>query len=267
MVPRPTRHISSPLVTLALLALGASSVLIACSEEEEPAIDAVPQQPAVDARYATPETLLSQFNDMLKREPIDLAGMYSLIYCENPRQEELLEVCRMAAPLHPLEAAMQQRFKQSMDTAFPKAFAFGPGQPATVANSAGERASAAYREIAGASRALELVKVGQRWWISGLTLERHPTLKGVNADDVIALRVTSREMARLAPDFATRIGGGEFKSVLDARAAIQKALIEKLAADPGAVMQLIELGARNSKYARLADAASAAGYDRSMKRQ
>jgi hypothetical protein len=99
---------------------------------------ALPPQ-IVDVRYATPEAIIEEFKTVAQ----DTGALAELCYAESELQGELIGM----AALPP------------------------PAGPVTIRTADGARAVAGYKDEQTRSHDLHLVKIGDRWWVSGYTFE------------------------------------------------------------------------------------------------
>jgi hypothetical protein len=225
-----------------------SAVGAGCSRgADDEAAQAIPQQAPVDPRYATVEGLLGEFNSMTTREPVDTAGMLALIYAENPKQKDLVEMTRLALALKPLDSAMQAKFKQPAMPEMADAFEEKPNGAATLTSNDGARATATYKDHDGSTETLQLVKYDNRWWVSGYTLEHVAELKTMTADELKFSHISLRTAAAVAPAMTDRINTGEFRNADDARKAFQIALQQQIASNPADQKAMQDLVQRNPK--------------------
>lgn len=211
---------------LAMLALLVLPVHLGCSGEEDAPDMAAAQPPPVDPRYATADALVAEFNRMTTTEPVNAAGMLELIYAENQLQRDWLDMGKSMIPIHPLEAAMQKRFKQPLIPGMSDAFVPRANKPASITGNQGERATATYKDWDGSTENLQLVKYNGRWWISGYTIEHDDEVKNVTADQRLFMTITMRALGSAAPGLTARVEAGEFRSAEAVRSAMQAAIAE-----------------------------------------
>ena len=225
-----------------------------CSAEDDPVGGAVAasQQPSIDPRFVSAETLLAEFNRLTTVDPIDVAAVMNLHYAETPLQTELIGVSRAMAPLYALNDAFQSRFKQPIDPTTPKAFVAKANGPASISQNQGDRATATYKDWDGAMETLQLVKYNGRWWISGYTVEHHPNIKTLSEDDRTFITITMRAMGAVASDLTTRLNAGEFANVGAARTALQMAAAAEIQKNPADAQRIREIVQRNPKFTEAA---------------
>ena len=79
----------------------------------------------------------------------------------------------------------------------------------------------------GSESDLYLVLIGDRWWMSGYTLEYDPLLKGLR-ENLEGNERVMRNLAAVAPGITRRLGNGEFDAADEVRAAFGEALAARL---------------------------------------
>ena len=139
----PIRCVTS--VLLAVLVLGA------CEQEASVAPVAV----AVEEVDVTAEALVDHINMLADGDLLDL------LYAENETQEKLIAFARSqaAASGEPPPPAIQRQLDVN------------PAGPVVLSEVNGQRAVATFTGKGGQPGTLQLVQIGQRWWISGYTYE------------------------------------------------------------------------------------------------
>ncbi len=144
----PIRCVTS--VLLAVLVLGA------CEQEASVAPVAV----AVEEVDITAEALVDHINTLAGGDLLDL------LYAENETQEKLIAFARSqaAASGEPPPPAIQRQLDVN------------PAGPVVLSEVNGQRAVATFTGQGGQRGTLQLVQIGQRWWISGYTYEHKAQL-------------------------------------------------------------------------------------------
>ena len=250
------RKNSRRVVALSLLAFACvlAATLSGCGREtdDRAATTASVAAPAVDPRFVSAENLLAEFNRLTTTDPIDPVATLALYYAETPLQTELLSVSRTMTPMYALNDAFQQRYKQPIDPAMPKAFVAKVNGPARITQNQGDRATATYKDWDGTSETLQLVKYNGRWWVSGYTVEQHPNIKALQEDERTFIMITMRAMGAVAPDLTARINAGEFASVTSARTALQMAAAAEIQKNPADAQRIREIVQRNPKLTEAA---------------
>ena len=109
--------------------------------------------------------------------------------------------------------------------------------PAVMKISGAQRAEGEYRARLGKPRPVHFITVGERWWLSGYTLEyetdtdKREMVEGI-ADSMLELSATRDEMEYLRPLIA-RVQNGEFKDADEARKALSLLMKEQWEARRG----------------------------------
>lgn len=166
------------LITLVLSLNACNNGSSSSSEPEE----TTAQPPTVEPRFDSAKALLEHYNQIAMRQPqANPAEIFSLLYAETPKQEQIVRIYKNSLPLMELDALCWEKFgagmqKDSKESPFTTA-----RNPAIMTESDPERAKARLKENDGQYTDLYLVKYNERWWISGLTLEND---KKINNDDV-----------------------------------------------------------------------------------
>ncbi|MHC4108251.1 MAG: hypothetical protein ACYSTY_09235 [Planctomycetota bacterium] len=203
----------------------AATALAGCRENGE---TAAIERPAVDPRFATAEALVDYYNELTTdRHVVDTDSTLELLFAENDQQRRIIAVLRNYAPILKLEQAMWERFGERLD-AKEKLAPQGPNlRPAIITEHAGQRAMARETNRDGAESNLYLVQIGDRWWISGYTLENDLEFKSIR-DDLEGFEQITLNLAGIAPGITQRLRGGEFTAPDDVRKAMGEALVAQL---------------------------------------
>ncbi len=154
-----------------------------------------------------------------------------LLYAENDLQGRLIQGYKAALPVLELSAAVRQRFNESLIEDSDN-FTTKPTRVlARIVEHDGERAEGVYVDAAGRDGRLYLVKIGDRWWISGYTLEYDP-LENTDPQAMAKSEAYVGLYAAISPGLLQRLQGGEFETIQQFRAAVSAAIREHVRQDP-----------------------------------
>ncbi len=206
------------------------SALVGCGENGE---TAVIEQPAVDPRYATAEALVDYYNELTTyRRVVDADSILELLFAENAQQRRIIAVLSNHTPILKLEQAMWERFGERLDED-EKVVPLGPNlRPAFITEHSGQRAMARETNRDGRESDLYLVQIGDRWWISGYTLEYDPEFKSLR-DNLEGFERLTQSLAGLAPGITQRIRADEFSTPDQVRKAMGEALVAQIESQAG----------------------------------
>lgn len=184
-------------------------LLSACSSEERES--AVNQPPPVDPRFASADALLEYYNRVLTQQPkLDSREYLSLMFAETPLQERLLALYRDSLPLLELDDACWEQYGVGLSPGADEA-PFAPARHrATMTESDNERAKARRRRNDGSGADIYLVRLGNRWWISGYTYEYDRRFKP-DKESLDDLERRTRYLAAVAPIVTAEVRSGKFK--------------------------------------------------------
>jgi hypothetical protein len=178
----------------------------------------------LDADYSTPESVIMQLAALESTDPIDVGAITALYHAENDLQTRLVHWYRLSASMCELDAALEKRFAESLDPKVPNAWRYEPRGKLTIRKNDGTRAEAAPSD--GTDETVHLVKIGDRWWISGYTLEYKPDDDGT-FDSLEMLIPYLARRAVPATAIAQRVRNGEFGSAAAARAEFERLVSQK----------------------------------------
>jgi hypothetical protein len=177
--------------------------------------------PPVDPRFASAEALLDYYNELAMREPaIDPEPLFDLLYAENDLQKRLIQVAESISLYMRLEQAVWDRFGDTIEPSAPHPPLTPNPQPAQFTSRDSDRATAAEIDAAGKERTLYFVRVGDRWWLSGYTLEYDPG----TAEIIENLEGWERAEGAATPHIRMihdRLERGEFRTIADVRQAFR----------------------------------------------
>ena len=217
-----TASIAAILVWFGLL------LLAGCGEVEQAE---QPPEPRMESRYTSAEALIDYYNSFASIDPVVFSEYVKLLYAENDLQEQLVDRYRKSIPGTILSSAVRQRFDESLvhDS---YNFTTKPNQsPARLVENSGDRAQAAYVNTMGRNARLHLVKIGDRWWISGYTLEYDP-LEETDPQSMAKSEAYVGLYAAISPGLLQRLQGGEFETIQQFRTALSAAMREHMQRDP-----------------------------------
>ena len=217
-----TASIASVLVWFSLL------LLAGCGEIEQ---TEQPREPQVESRYTTSEALITYSNSLTRRDPVNFGEWSKLLYAENDLQRRLIQGYKAALPVLDLSTAVRQRFNESLVEDSDNFTTTPSREPARIVEHDGDRAQAVYVDATGRDGRLYLVKIGDRWWISGYTLEYDP-LEKTDPQSMAKSEVYVGLYAAISPGLLQRLQGGEFETIQQFRAARTDAMREHMRRDP-----------------------------------
>jgi hypothetical protein len=215
--------------SLCVIFLALCTFASGCQNTAADEAEAATQQPEVDPRFASAESLLTHYNSITTRDPVDSNSAFELFYAENDLQRRYIDATRKMTPVAELDYLMFQTFGEGWLTTRKKPM-LAPDQPAKMTKVDAQRAEARFVDSEGKSKNLMLVKVGDRWWVSGYSIEHdrdkevQESLKQIDQLDRI-----STELGAAAPKIAAQIRDGTIKSAKDARQALAQAVIQAMA--------------------------------------
>lgn len=155
------------LLCIALTFAGCSGSEEEAQDETSPALSAAPDQ-----RFASAESLVMHAQSLLSGAAPRLAEFYGLFYWETPDQhiwERYLN--ETAIPSELLNQEVEVRFGKGSAFAKPGANARAKINDTAVAGANTARATGSWTDGFNKRRTLHLVKVSDRWWISGNSSE------------------------------------------------------------------------------------------------
>lgn len=169
----------------------------ACSGEESDPV--VIQPPPVDPRFASADALLDYYNQVVTQQPkVDPREVFSLMFAETPLQERLVALARESLPLMELEDACWEQYGVGLSPGADES-PFAPARHrATMTESDADRAKAMRRRNDGSRAEIYLVRLGNRWWISGYTYEYDRRFKP-DEESLDDLERRIRYLAAVAP--------------------------------------------------------------------
>ena len=193
---------------LAVFALTITTLLSACSGEDAESV--VDQPSLVDPRFASADALLEYYNQVAMQQPkLDSREVLSLMFAETPLQERLIALSRESLPLLELDDACWEQYGVGLlpSTKEPP---FTPARHrATMTEREMERAKAEQRQNDGSLEDIYLVKLQNRWWISGYTLEYDRRTKSALEElDTIERRIGY--LAAVAPIVTADVRSGKW---------------------------------------------------------
>lgn len=227
------------LLKIALAALPAIA-LSGCGGAEEPDETAV-QPPQIDPRFATAESLVNHLNAIVNGATIDPATIDEILYPENDAQRKLVDVFRLAISTLAVDREMIEQFDETFDDEAVTGLELPFESAARITSSNADRARAKAVDWLGEKWDLHLVRMANRWWISGYTFEYDPAWKDVEpeiAELLTYLTLTIPSSRRTALEMAPRVRAGEFKSAQAVRQEFMRAHMTYARAHPEEYTQL-----------------------------
>ncbi len=173
--------------------------------------------------YATADELPEHINDLLSRDPIDVDGLERLYHTENDLQRRLLRSSASLRGIDELAHRVHQRYGEGLLKVADYS-PLAPLPPATIIDRTHPRALARTFRPDETPYDLYLVQIGDRWWISGYTLER--IFESPNLAQAIAEKDFSNASER-ARTFMARVDRGEFETIEEVRKAWLKFAFEE----------------------------------------
>ncbi len=214
---------------LTLIAALGLCVLSGCGRNAPDESSAAPEQPQVDPRFASAEALVQHYNSLSTVAPVKFAMLFELFYPETDGQRRYIEATRKMGPIAELDYLMFEKFGSGWDKAAKKPM-LAPDQPAKITKVEDQRAEASLIDSDGKKKSLMLVKIGDRWWVSGYTIEHDPsTNMNARLKEIDQLGRLVDAMAAAEPAVADQIRAGVIKSADAARAALMKSAMANAA--------------------------------------
>lgn len=219
MAHRTSGRIVAASCVLAIAAIGLSG----CGGSPQPA---APEAPAVDPRYATAEALVEHYNGCMTRPPRDLRTMKGLVYAENEIQRQALAIMDMMVVTQEFARAFEARFNEPWSRQLSESDKKAD-QPARLTRVDAQRADGEYVSGKGEKSKLMLVKVGDRWWISGYTYEYDPEFrKAFPQGDVAKAAAAVKLFVDVIANVHARMNNNEFATGQAVRMAALDGMIE-----------------------------------------
>jgi hypothetical protein len=182
--------------------------------------EAVAQEPQVDPRFATADALLAHYNSIATRDPVNPDAMMELMYAETPAQQQFINLASLMMPLAKLDHAMFEQFGECLEPK-DKRHQLSPDEPARMSKREDSRCQAEFTDHAGDKITLYLVRVGDRWWVSGYTFEYDPDIQRTmkESTDLSKYEQELQTIGTVAQSLIARIRASEFKTADEARKA------------------------------------------------
>lgn len=196
------------------------SALLGCGGNSD---NTTAEQPQVDHRFVSAEALLAYFNSLDDTKPTEIRALAELYYAENDVQEQHIRMYRHIATIQETQEALHQYFgEEELDRYFERLFG-GPlpdapqpndrlKHPARVTEHSDGRAVATYVDSLGLQHKLHLVNIGERWWISGYTMQYESLVEEQMLD---RLDEITRRRAEVKRQLLPRLLAGEFRTPED----------------------------------------------------
>ncbi len=211
--------------TAMTLLLSALAIVPAGCGGDEPAAVEQPL-PQVDPRFVSAEALVAHYNQLASEaEIVDARSVMALYYAETDVHRGLIDVSTQFISMLEYDLAMWEQFGQGITPRKDGPRLARNQKPARITEPGDERAVVAYTNGLGESKALQLVKVGERWWISGYTLEHDPEVAPMSSLPEKFGGVLPN--AAVAPSVTARIRNGEFATAAEADGALGLAIRQR----------------------------------------
>lgn len=175
--------------------------------------------------FPTAESLVEHINRIsVDVATIDPMAFLSLIQAENAVQERLVRLANYFALSRHFEQTLWEKFGQGVSSQRP------PLEPdkhrAVMTTNDGSRANATQLQNDGRTATLYLVRLGERWWISGFTLEYSDEAKTF-MEGMDEFERAATALADVLPGVTARVLAGEFASAVDAHRTLILAAAEE----------------------------------------
>lgn len=214
--------------------------LAACSGENsggEQSASASTAAATVDPRFASAEALLQYCNQITTTDPVNPAAQIELVYAENELQQQLLRFMRSVIPITDLDRRMFEKFREGWIPGNTKPMT-APDKPAVMISNDSSRAQAEYQNDKGEPQTLQLVKIGDRWWVSGYTYEYDPKMSEM-LPNLDAMERLINSIIPYVPSAIADIEAGRLTSAQQVRIKIMSQAINT---DPTLLEAIKQLG-------------------------
>lgn len=203
-----------------LITLGAMACVLSLggcgnSTAEEPE---APLPPVADTRFATLESTLQYYNTVATNDPINFDEMLRLIYPESDLHKRLIEINKQLKPLYELDRLMFQVYGEGWEPGRKKPMS-APDQPAQLVKSEAQRGEATCIDSRGKKETIQFVKIGDRWWVSGYTLEYEPEVRQY-LDKIDVMERVAPAIAAAASNVRMYVQSRQIRSAADARKSV-----------------------------------------------
>jgi hypothetical protein len=206
-----------------LIVIGTLFIAGCGGSEPKPAEDA-----AVDRRFASAEALIEYFNRICyEAEVMDPDAVLELYYAESPLQERLLRIERGNIAYARVQHASWQQFGRALARSEDWVPLAPQPQPVEIESRTDGRATALYFDEDAERQTLHLVEAEGRWWISGYTLEYHPSYREI-LPELDEIEAVTPVIERISLALIPRIRAGEFASADQAKEEYMRLLREAL---------------------------------------
>lgn len=200
------------------------SQMYACSNSDA---EAEALEPEIDPRYQTADALLEYYNSLATTEPFAIRRTLDLFYAENRTQETYIEIARKMADFAELDYEVYQRFGESMNPRQAEDHLLMASEAARMTRRDNQRAEATYTNNEGNEETIYFVQIGQRWHISGYTVEYNFDWEE-SIGDVTAIAELADDVSKAARKVLPAVRSGEIQSLDEARDAYAQAIVAGL---------------------------------------
>jgi hypothetical protein len=196
----------------------------------------------VDPRFASAEALVEHYNALTTVAPVKIEPLFEMMYAESELQRRFLAVMQDFFTVGDLMNDAATRFDAEIDT---PAFAveIAPQGAASITEHTGDRALATFKDERGRDETLYLVKIENRWWLSGYTIEYDPETKSMT-DNIRLIESMSNLMTKVTPDLRRRLDNGEFGTMDEFQLAMQVAMMGYVMQHPDEFQHLRDMDPR-----------------------
>lgn len=184
----------------------------------------------VDPRFATAEALVAHITSLTERDSPDFRAYYDLFYPETPAQEAWDRFAdEYILPTSEFELEVYKQFGEEADIEIAKFDYYRFNNLRLVENSE-FRAKALFDSEVRDTKEIYLIKVDNRWWVSGYTWEYLSTF---DAEKIYEAARTSLGQKKYIDKVINLVKEGTFPTVQAAREAYQNAISSHTAAGRG----------------------------------
>jgi hypothetical protein len=207
-----------------IVLIGVSAALPGCGGETPPPSEVL----AVDPRYESAESLIEYYNSLTTCDPIRARDVINLFHGENTLQERYIGIARSLVSVAELDYLIFSRFNELLDPNDETGHhMLSPDMPAAITEREDARAQAVFHDTDGDEHILYLVRIGDRWHVSGYTLEYDEDWTGM-ISDIDKFEDSMQKTGVAAHGVCGQVEAGTLQSAADARKAFGEAIIKAL---------------------------------------
>lgn len=217
-------YFTKPIYTICCMAI-VVNILVGCGS------DSVDTQQSnvneVDLRFATAESLVAHITSLTERDNPDFRAYYDLFYPETPAQEAWDQFAdEYILPTFEFELEVYKQFGEEADVEIAK-FAHYRTKNLRLIENSEPRAKAVFDSEVRDNKEIHLIKVGNRWWVSGYTWEYNPIF---NEAKVLEASQSSIGLKIYIDQIIRHLKEGTFQTAEAAREAFKIAMRSHAAA-------------------------------------